>query len=170
MSRDTKTTGQHRESRTPPRARAAAGFTVIEVMLAVAIIGILGALAYPSYASYRDRAKVAQAVIDIKDMDVKLQQYRLDNYSYPPTLAEIGMASRLDPWGNPYQYQNLGAAKGKGSARKDKNLVPINSDFDLYSKGKDGASVGPLTAKPSRDDIVRAADGRFVGLASDFDP
>ena len=109
-------------------------------------------------------------MIDIKDIDVKLQHYRLDNYSYPATLGEIGMAARLDPWGHPYQYVNLGAAKGKGSARKDKNLVPINSDFDLYSMGKDGASVGPLTAKQSRDDIVRAADGRFVGLASDFDP
>ena len=47
---------------------------------------------------------------------------------------------------------------------------PKNSDFDLYSMGKDGASVGPLTAKASRDDVVRASDGRFVGLASDFDP
>ncbi len=170
MSTDTKTTGTHRERCAPPRARMAAGFTAIEVMLAVAIIGVLGALAYPSYASYRDRTKVAQAVIDIKDIDVKLQHYRLDNYSYPATLGEIGMAARLDPWGHPYQYVNLDAAKGKGSARKDKNLVPINSDFDLYSMGKDGASVGPLTAKQSRDDIVRAADGRFVGLASDFDP
>jgi general secretion pathway protein G len=55
-----------------------------------------------------------------------------------------------------------------GQVRKDKNLVPINADFDLYSMGKDGASVPPLTAQASRDDIVRGSNGRFVGLGSDF--
>ncbi len=42
-------------------------------------------------------------------------------------------------------------------------MVPINSDYDLYSKGPDGASQGPLTAKASRDDIIRANNGRFIG-------
>ena len=46
--------------------------------------------------------------------------------------------------------------------------MPINSDFDLYSTGPDGASVAPLTAEPSRDDIVRANDGAFIGLASEY--
>lgn len=160
-----------RTSLQPPHAAArAVGFTAIEIMLGIAIVGIVAVLAYPSYASYRDRTKVLQAVLDIKDMDFRLQAYWQDYRAYPPTLAGIGIAGKLDPWGNPYQYVNLDTAKGKGSARKDKNLVPINSDFDLYSMGKDGASVGPLTAKASRDDIVRANDGRFVGLASDFDP
>ena len=49
--------------------------------------------------------------------------------------------------------------------RKDRFLVPINSCYDLYSMGKDGQSVPPLTAKASWDDIVRANDGAFVGLA-----
>ena len=52
--------------------------------------------------------------------------------------------------------------------RKDKNLVPINTDFDLYSLGKDGLSAGPLTAKDSRDDIVRANNGAFIGRAEDY--
>ena len=71
-----------------------------------------------------------------------------------------------DPWGHAYQYLNHATAKGKGAFRKDKRIVPINTDYDLYSMGKDGQSVAPLTAKASRDDIVRANDGRFVGLAS----
>lgn len=75
-----------------------------------------------------------------------------------------------DPWGNVYQYTNLGTVKGSGKARNNKSLVPINSDFDLYSMGKDGASASPLTAKASRDDIVRANNRRFVGLASEYDP
>jgi general secretion pathway protein G len=80
------------------------------------------------------------------------------------------MLGHKDPWGNPYQYTNVEDAKGKGQARKNKNLVPINTDFDLYSMGPDGASVGPLTAKASRDDIVRANNGRFVGTAAEYDP
>ena len=146
------------------------GFTVIELMLAAAIVAVIVAIAVPSYANYQERVRVAQAVTDIKAMDVQLQHYQNDNREYPDDLGAIGMAGKLDPWGNPYQYTNLANIKGKGQARKDKNLVPINSDFDLWSMGKDGQSSPPLTAKPSRDDIVRAGDGRLVGLASDFDP
>ncbi len=55
-----------------------------------------------------------------------------------------------------------------GQVRRDRFLVPINSDFDLYSIGKDGGSQAPFTAMDSRDDIVRANDGGYVGLASGF--
>lgn len=58
--------------------------------------------------------------------------------------------------------------KGKGKARKDRKLNPLNSDFDLYSLGKDGASKTQLTNKVSLDDTVRANDGAFVGLAADY--
>jgi general secretion pathway protein G len=47
-------------------------------------------------------------------------------------------------------------------------VVPINSDYDLYSMGKDGESVPPLTARASRDDVIRANDGAYIGLASEF--
>ena len=56
----------------------------------------------------------------------------------------------------------------KGKPRKDRFLHPINSDYDLYSMGKDGESVEPLTAKKSHDDVIRANDGSFVGLAVEF--
>jgi general secretion pathway protein G len=56
----------------------------------------------------------------------------------------------------------------RGRLRKDRFLVPINPDFDLYSMGKGGRSVGPLTTRHSREDIVRASNGRFVGLAEDY--
>lgn len=52
--------------------------------------------------------------------------------------------------------------------RKDRNLVPINSDYDLYSAGHDGATLPPLLAPVSRDDVIRANNGGFIGLASDF--
>ena len=58
--------------------------------------------------------------------------------------------------------------KGNGKARKDRFLVPLNSDYDLYSKGKDGKSSSPITASDSQDDVIRASDGSYVGLASQF--
>jgi general secretion pathway protein G len=74
----------------------------------------------------------------------------------------------IDPWGHPYQYLSFSGLKGKGEMRKDKNLVPINSDYDLYSMGPDGESQTPLTAKASRDDIIRANNGGYVGIAENY--
>jgi general secretion pathway protein G len=84
-------------------------------------------------------------------------------------LADIPW-TELDPWGNPYQYLKIeGAPKSViGSARKDRFLVPLNSTYDLYSKGPDGASKPPLNAAVSRDDILRANDGQYVGLAAGY--
>jgi general secretion pathway protein G len=74
-----------------------------------------------------------------------------------------------DPWGRPYVYLNIRAAgPGNSGLRKDGKLNPLNTDFDLYSCGKDGDSIGPLSAKASRDDIVRANNGAFIGLGEDY--
>jgi general secretion pathway protein G len=61
-----------------------------------------------------------------------------------------------------------GGCINQGQARKDRRLVPINADFDLYSVGKDGKSASPLTAQSSQDDIIRANNGGFIGLASTY--
>jgi general secretion pathway protein G len=53
-------------------------------------------------------------------------------------------------------------------ARKDYSLVPLNTDYDLYSRGKDGQSAPPLPATVSQDDVLRANNGGFIGLASTF--
>jgi general secretion pathway protein G len=148
--------------------RQSLGFTLVELMIAVLVMGVLLAIAMQSYAAYVERAKVAKAISEISAIGTAAQLYFTDARQYPDSLADINAAGMLDPWGNPYQYLNLTTIKGNGKARKDKNLVPLNTDFDLYSMGKDGQSVGPLTAKASRDDIVRASDGAFIGLASDY--
>ena len=62
------------------------------------------------------------------------------------------------------------APHGNGHARKDKVLKPLNSDFDLYSVGPDGQTQASLTSSVSRDDVVRARDGAFIGTAAEFDP
>ncbi|HSF04629.1 MAG TPA: prepilin-type cleavage/methylation domain-containing protein, partial [Methylomirabilota bacterium] len=88
----------------------------------------------------------------------------------PTDLVEIGQGSLRDPWGRPYVYLNFAAAgpNAKSQMRKDRFLVPLNSTYDLYSTGKDGKTQPALTAKVSWDDVVRANDGGYVGLASSY--
>jgi general secretion pathway protein G len=148
-----------------------AGLTLVELMLAVAIIGILLGLAYPSYRGYRERVQAADAVTDIGLLSVQIKSYRIEFQHYPDDISDaFDEKIEDDPWGNPYQYLNVqsNAPGTKGKRRKDKNLVPINSGFDLYSKGPDGDSKPPLTAPPSHDDIIRADDGGYIGVARDY--
>lgn len=147
----------------PPRARDPRGFTLLELVLVLGIVGTLASIAMPRLAEAAERGRVARAIADI----VVLQSEIAAHEPLPASLADIGRAGLRDPWGHPYRYARLQGATG-AQPRKDKSLVPINSDFDLYSMGPDGQSVAPLTAKQSLDDIVRANDGGFVGRASDF--
>jgi general secretion pathway protein G len=144
------------------------GFTVVELLVTVAIILTIAAIAIPRFLAAIDQAKVARAVGDIRAIGTGIVGYQVVNRQYPATLADVGYGENLDPWGQPYQYLNFANVKGKGPMRKDRFLVPINTFFDLYSMGKDGQSVAPLTAKASQDDIIWANDGDFVGLASDY--
>lgn len=149
--------------------RAQPGFGLLELLLGLALLGILTAIALPSYREYQQRMLVQSAVNDIYVLQQAITRYQSQNWRLPDSLAEVGQGTLLDPWGHPYQYLNLADAR-RGQMRKDRNLVPINSDYDLYSMGADGQSTPPLTASVSRDDIVRAANGGFVGLASDYVP
>jgi general secretion pathway protein G len=144
--------------------------TIIELMISVLILVVLASIAASGYQNYRERIRVAQAITDIGAMSVQIKHYMVDNQAPPASLAEIGLGGRLDPWGRPYFYLDLTDANGKGKSRRDKKLNPLNSDFDLYSAGKDGLTQTQLTAHNSRDDVIRARDGKFIGLASDFDP
>ncbi len=251
---------------------AATGFTLIELMIAVAITGILASLAGPTYTDFLYKARVARTVAELHGLAKELQGFALSSGLYPDTLAQIGRSTLLDPWGNPYQYYRIncgtidighlnqpdrpnGGSDGRivpvngpstthearvyltvasaldqqllhlvagggssgsggggsgsggggsgsggggsgsggggsgsggggggggagggggppcggvGGARKDRFLVPINSDFDIYSMGRDGQTIPPLTAPKSHDDILRASDGGFYGLAANF--
>ena len=191
----------------------ATGFTIIELMVVVAIVAVLGAIATPLYTEYIEKARVVRAIAEIKMISQAITVYELETGKYPQSLAEVGpsawlkshsaMASAqptlttilrkisltvvctvwvspaeaadnnitlLDPWGSPYQYLNIqnSTTKGKGSFRKDRFLVPINTDYDLYSMGRDRKSSLPLTAKNSQDDVIRANNGGYIGLASAF--
>src|SRR5262245_12572101 len=119
------------------RCCVAHGFTVTELMLALAIIGMLAMLASASYDRYVEKSHVYAAAADIGSLQIAIKQYELNNDVLPDDLGAIGQAGKLDPWGRPYVYVNLQSKSGNGSARKDHELNPLNSDYDLYSLGKD---------------------------------
>lgn len=123
------------------------GFTLLEVMVVVVILGILAALVVPKIISRPDEARVIAAKQDIASLMQALKLYRLDNQRYPsteqglqalavqPTTAPLppnwksgGYVERLprDPWGNPYQYLNPG----------------VHGEIDVLSFGADGAPGG----------------------------
>lgn len=133
-------------------------------------MAILVAIGIPAYNDYVNKARVARAVSDIKMLEREIISYKVDNGTFPDSLNDIGYGSLQDPWNNPYKYLNIedGGGAGKGTLRRDRFLNPLNTDFDLYSTGADGTSQTNLNAKDSRDDVVRATNGGFVGLASYF--
>jgi len=144
-------------------------FTLVELLLAIAILATLSAIAVPSYTNYMDKGRNATAMADIGEMQLLIARFQGERGRPPNTLAEAGVSTLLDPWGRPYQYLVIwGVVPEPHGVRKDHHVHPINTDYDLYSMGKDGRSQAPLTANDSHDDIIRANDGRFVGLASDY--
>lgn len=143
------------------------GLTLVELMIVVAIIGILAAIAMPAYEDYAERARVASAIEELAAMSVTIDHFFQENRVYPASLSDVNLNNKMDPWGTPYEYLNL-TGPGNGGARKDHNMVPINTFFDLYSKGKDKDSVLPLPPPKSQDDIIYARDGRFIDIAKKF--
>ena len=128
-------------------SRKQGGFTLIEIMVVVVILGILAALVVPQVMSRPDQAKVTVAKGDIKAIGAALDMYKLDNYSYPSTQQGLdalvekpggnpqpknwnrdGYLKRVpkDPWGNEYQYLSPGT----------------QGQYDLYSYGADGKQGG----------------------------
>lgn len=241
------------------RQHGQAGFTLMELMIVVAIIGILGGIAVPAYLTYLEKARIARSIAEIRHIEKSVKLFYVTTERYPLTLAEVSADMIRDPWGTPYQYLNVmtvaaaepndrsvlaqngldfwswfvpssahatqssnrgngngnggsggnggggsnsGKGNGQGSAksnnaqssspqssgqpasepsgnagsvpsaglgpRKDRFGVQLNTDFDLFSMGKNRESADSLATPKSYDDIVRASDGSFVGLASDF--
>ena len=148
--------------------RAQRAFTLTELAIVLTLTGILAAIAVPSYQSVRRSLEVNQAMRDLGEIHSVIERYITLNLQPPPNLAAVGMDQMRDPWGQAYFYLSFTGLKGKGQMRKDKNLVPINTQYDLYSLGPDGQSRPPLTAAPSRDDVIMANDGTYIGLAADY--
>ena len=124
------------------------GFTLIEIMVVVVILGILAAVIVPQFLSRPDQAKVTKAKVDMKSIEEALGLFKLDNGFYPSTeqglqaLVTKPESGRIptrysksaylkkapvDPWGNPFVYISPGV---------------VNRDYDLISYGDDGQPGG----------------------------
>ena len=136
----------------------------------MAILSTLAGIAVPLYFDTTERARIIKAVADIRVLEGELGVFEVTNGGLPDSLDEIGRGTLRDPWGKGYEFLNFSTLgnRGRGRMRKDRFLVPLNSTYDLYSQGKDGQSQAPLSARASRDDVVRANDGAYLGLASDY--
>lgn len=150
-----------------PRPRS--GFTLIEMLAVMAIIGLLAGFGIPKFHQVMEQARIARAIGDIRAIQTDIMAIETQGTPLPVDLNAIGRGNLVDPWGNPYQYNPFNpAAHGvPAGARRDRFLVPVNSTFDLYSMGPDGRSVPPFSG-PGGDDIVRANDGGYTGIASNY--
>ena len=162
----TRTRPEPEGSRPNPRQRPQ-GFTLIELMVVILLIGILTAIAMPYYGEWRNRVKTAQATSDIIGNEAVVETYFALNKTFPNSWADMPQARTVDPWGNPYVYYNIDA-NGRAQARKDHALNPLNTDYDMYSMGPDGLTQSQITQRDSVDDVIRASNGSYVGLASGF--
>jgi general secretion pathway protein G len=135
-------------------------------MIGVAIVGVLAALTTTNYQIYIERVRVARAIIEMKGISLHLDTVKNDGGTLPATLASVRLAQK-DPWGRFYRYLRL-TAPPQAIARKDQFLVPLNSDYDLFSLGVNGRSQPRITDPDSLDDVVRGANGAFLGLARNY--
>jgi general secretion pathway protein G len=158
-------------ARRAPAARRRAsggGFTLIELMIIMALMAIIASIAIPSFVRVFEEARLKRAALDIQMIELDLSDYRRTYDELPTTLDELEARIPLDPWGRPYRYFLFQGPGWRGKARKDRFLVPINSEYDLYSVGKDGETKTPLQNKVSWDDFIRANDGAYLGLGRDY--
>ncbi|HVF35614.1 MAG TPA: type II secretion system major pseudopilin GspG [Candidatus Saccharimonadia bacterium] len=140
------------------RIRRARGFTLIEIVIAVAILAILAAIVIPRVAGRVDDARVARAKSDVQALVTALNLYKLDNYQYPSTEQGLealvakpggqpearnwkqgGYIDRLpkDPWGSDYQYISPGQ-------HGEIDVYSLGADAQLGGEGP-GADVGNWT-------------------------
>lgn len=143
------------------------GFTLVELLAVIAILFCLTLLVLPTMKTVKDLTREARAMEEIRDLEKSINAYAIDKGVLPNSLNDIGVSSAamLDPWKHPYVYVNL---TNGGAARIGIDANQVNTDFDLYSMGPDGASALSLGDPTSYDDVIRGFNGSFCGRAKKY--
>ena len=154
------------ERKTVLLQKAAAGFTLLELMAAIAILGALAAVAIPAFQGYVERARQTRALAELGEIEIAINEFSTAaTGQLPADLAAVGYGGATDPWGGNWVYVNLTLG---GAPRTDQNGDPVNTTYDLYSPGPDGASATSLVNSASEDDVIRGNDGGFIGFVMDY--
>jgi len=151
------------------RVRNNHGFTLVELLVVTTLLAVLSAIALSEFSFLKLRARTTRTVSEIRGIEKEIIAYALEKGNLPDSFADIGSAFISDPWGNAYVYVRLDVPLPSAAPRT--YVDPLNTDFDLYSKGPNGTSTDPSIAIPAQngyDDIVRGNNGSFVGSAEKY--
>ena len=138
------------------------GFTLIEILMVLVIVMVLATIALFNFSVLRTKVRTTRCMAEIRGIERDILAFVSEKDSYPADLSVLGLGALKDPWGNLYVYSPTTARI---------SVTPLNTDFDLYSKGPTGdstASVPSIQVGNGIDDIVRGDDGNFVGAAEDY--
>jgi general secretion pathway protein G len=156
---------------TENRTTSNSGFTFLELLIAMVIVAVLASLAFGSFAKFKELARVARCCEEIRSLEREIAAYATEKGELPPDLIAINRQDLKDPWGHPYHYHPavlpVDPANFGPNNRLD-TVGPINTDFDLYSLGSESTYDQSVNADVSKDDVIRASDGSFVGQPKDL--
>ena len=111
------------------------GFTLIEMLITTAIVGILTSTVIPMYTYVQTRVNNSQVFVDTSKITFRIDRYESDWFHLPNDLKEVGMDQVLDPWGHHYVYNRNN-----------------NGTYQLYSRGPDGDNGSVFTLNTDEDD------------------
>jgi len=138
----------------------------LSLLDAIIMSGVNGVIAMHRYWNHVCRA---QAVSDLAGVSRVISKCMHDNPQLAlGGLANADLARNREFSGGPGGAANLVTAKGNGNSPSDKKCRPVKSDFDFYGVGIGGPGKVPYTSKENRGDVIRAREGKYVGLASAF--
>jgi general secretion pathway protein G len=152
----------------PLRVLNERGITLVELIVVCAILGVLALMAIPNYTKVKDIIRGVRAMEEIRGLEKAILANSIERGSLPANLSLLGMGTPVDPWGTDYVYYVIPATPEDPNPARTFITNPLNSDFDLYSKGANRASEPEILTDDSKDDILRSGDGGSVGLAKDF--
>ena len=143
------------------------GFTLIELMIVVAILGILAGIGIPTYRNYLEKAKIVTAVAEIKMISTYIEAYRASDYELPADLSDVDFQDLPDPWGNYYQYFNIEAVSGGGAGGGGKGKGDDTGGDTGKGKGKGDDTGGDTGKGKGKGDDTGGDTGKGKGKGDD---